>query len=303
MRHRPLGEQQQQRRLHEALDAGADLPLAPADAAPGARPSAAGPPSGGGRAAPLVSSSGHRPTICQIHSLSKSTGGRRRGWNAIPSWDGPLGARPLAHRLALGLVVIALAVRLQGTPGVHWYWRLTFWWAGGGAGGRGPPRRRDLLRHVVGTELGGDQHDGRRRGLLPARRVGGRGARPGRGRVFVLRSAGLVAYAGLAIALRRGELHPGLRGRHDARDLWLWGRACARATRWRCRSSSPSWRAARPPRRAALPDDVTGLVGLDPTSLYHLAQIPGMVLFFLALAAAPQWLRRPARAGPVAAAR
>ena len=90
---------------------------------------------GGGRAAPGVSSSGHRPTICQIHSLSKSTGGRRRGWNAIPSWDGPLGARPLAHRPRPG----AGRHRPRGAPPGHAgrprYWRLTFWWAGAALAG------------------------------------------------------------------------------------------------------------------------------------------------------------------------
>jgi hypothetical protein len=33
----------------------------------------------------------------------------------------------------------------------------------------------------------------------------------------------------------------------------------------------------------ALPAGVTDSVGLDPTSLYHVAQIPAMVLLFLAL--------------------
>ena len=207
--------------------------------------------------------------------------------------------------LALGLVVIALAVRLQGTPGVHRYWRLTFWWAWrGGAGGRGPPRRRDLLRHVVGTELGGDQHDGRRRGLLPARRVGGRGARlRARPRLLVLRSAGLVAYAGLAIAGYAGvNSILACEGVTMLAILWLWGRACARAmlalpviVAILAKGAAAGGGRSRTTSRAS--------VGLDPTSLYHLAQIPGMVLFFLALAAAPQWLRRPARAGPVAAAR
>ena len=37
----------------------------------------------------------------------------------------------------------------------------------------------------------------------------------------------------------------------------------------------------------ALPADVTCVVGLDPTSLYHVAQIPAMVLLFTALAGVP----------------
>ena len=45
----------------------------------------------------------------------------------------------------------------------------------------------------------------------------------------------------------------------------------------------------------ALPSAVTDLFGLDPTRLYHLAQIPGMVLLYHALvadAAAPAADRR-----------
>jgi hypothetical protein len=37
----------------------------------------------------------------------------------------------------------------------------------------------------------------------------------------------------------------------------------------------------------ALPADVTGVTGLDPTSLYHVVQIPAMLLLFAALVGAP----------------
>ncbi len=53
----------------------------------------------------------------------------------------------------------------------------------------------------------------------------------------------------------------------------------------------------------ALPSDVTELVGLDPTSLYHLAQIPGLVLLYHALVAAPQRQPRAAAARPPRARR
>ena len=48
----------------------------------------------------------------------------------------------------------------------------------------------------------------------------------------------------------------------------------------------------------ALPADVTDVVGLDPTSLYHVAQIPGMIALFVALCAAPA--PRAARGEPSA---
>jgi hypothetical protein len=53
----------------------------------------------------------------------------------------------------------------------------------------------------------------------------------------------------------------------------------------------------------ALPDHVTKAVGLDPTSLYHLAQIPAMVLLYMALSATPPlagnqaWTRLAERGG------
>ncbi|HEX2504145.1 MAG TPA: hypothetical protein VHK00_09380 [Miltoncostaeaceae bacterium] len=208
--------------------------------------------------------------------------------------------------LALGLVVIALAVRLQGTPGVHRYWRLTFWWAGAAALAgavhhgvvtysdtwSGPSWAVISMMVVVAVSY-----------LLAASVVEVLG--PGRGRVFwVLRSAGLVAYAGLAIAGYAGvNSILACEGVTMLAILWLWGRALREGHPLALPVIVAILASGAAAGVRALPDDVTGLVGLDPTSLYHLAQIPGMVLFFLALAAAPQWLRRPARAGPVATAR
>ena len=40
---------------------------------------------------------------------------------------------PALTDLALGLVTLALAVALRSRPGVHRYWRLTFWWTGSAA--------------------------------------------------------------------------------------------------------------------------------------------------------------------------
>ncbi|MFD0540912.1 DUF6962 family protein [Actinomadura luteofluorescens] len=40
---------------------------------------------------------------------------------------------PALSDLALGLVVVALAVRLGRTPAPHRHWRTAFWWAGAAA--------------------------------------------------------------------------------------------------------------------------------------------------------------------------
>ena len=84
---------------------------------------------------------------------------------------------------------------------------------------------------------------------------------------------------------------------------WLWGRALREGHPLALPVIVAILASGAAARRAGAPGRRHGPVGLDPTSLYHSYQIPGMVLFFLALAAALQWLRRPARAGPVAAAR
>jgi hypothetical protein len=208
--------------------------------------------------------------------------------------------------LALGLVVLALAVRLQGTPGVHRYWRLTFWWAGAAALAgavhhgvitysdfwSGPSWAVISLMVVVAISY-----------LLAASVVEVLGE--GRGRVFwVLRSAGLIAYAGLAIAGYAGvNSLLACEGLTMIAILALW----ARALRDHHPLAMPVIIALLASGAAAgvrtLPDDVTGLVGLDPTSLYHLAQIPGMVLLYHALVAAPQRQEQPAQPGSVAAAR
>jgi hypothetical protein len=208
--------------------------------------------------------------------------------------------------LALGAVVLFLAVRLQGTPGVHKYWKLTFWWVAAaalaGAIHHGVVTYSDTWAEpswaIVSTMVVIAVSY-----LLAASVEEVLG--PGRGGVFwVLRSAGLVAYVGLAIAG-----HAGVNSLLACEAitmiaiLALWGRALrdhhplARGVVIAILASG----AAAGVR--ALPEDVTGLVGLDPTSLYHLAQIPGMLLLYHALAAAPQRQEQPARPGTVAAAR
>jgi hypothetical protein len=108
---------------------------------------------------------------------------------------------------------------------------------------------------------------------------------PGRVRVFwLLRSIGLVAYLGAAVSG-----HAGVTAMLTCESLTmlsvlaLWGRAALH--------NHPL---ARPVLLAVLASgaaagtkvispDITGRVGLDPTSAYHLAQIVGMVLLYRAI--------------------
>lgn len=188
--------------------------------------------------------------------------------------------------LALGLVTLLLAVRLRGVPGVHRFWKLTFWWAGFAA-------LAGAFHHGVVT------HSDRWAGpgwavvstmvvvtvsyLLAASVEEVLG--PGHGRVFwVLRSGGLIAYVVLAVSGRAGvETLLLCEALTMLCVLGLWARAALE----RHPLAGPVILAIAASGAAAgvraLPDDVTGLVGLDPTSLYHLAQIPGMVLLFAAV--------------------
>jgi hypothetical protein len=113
---------------------------------------------------------------------------------------------------------------------------------------------------------------------------------PGRARVFwVLRSVGIVAYV-----LMAATGHAGVAAIMSCESLTmlsvliLWG--------WAAIRGHPL---ARPVLIAiaasgvagatqALSPGVTDRVGLDPVSVYHLAQIVGMVLLYLAVAG-PRW--------------
>ena len=198
---------------------------------------------------------------------------------------------PSLTDLALGLVTLGLAMTLQSRPGVHRYWRLTFWWTAAaalaGAVHHGVVTCSDTLGR---PELGGHQRDGRPRGLVPARRDRRwRCSAPaGAGVFWLLRSGGLVAYAVLALTGRAGIgailLCEGLT---MIAILALWGYAAAPrepAGVARHHRAGGERRWPRSPR--ALPSGATELVGLDPTSLYHLAQIPGLVLLAWAAAGA-----------------
>ena len=203
--------------------------------------------------------------------------------------------------LALGVVIIALAIRLQRTPGVHRYWRLTFWWAGAaalaGAVHHGVVTYSDTWAGpswaVISTMVVVTVSY-----LLAATVVEVLG--PGRGRVFwVLRSLGLVAYAGLAIAGYAGVgAILACEGITMIAILALWGRALRDHHPLAVPVIVAILASGAAAGIRALPSAVSEVVGLDPTSAYHLAQIPGMILLAYAVIAAPQ---RAPRTTPVPA--
>jgi hypothetical protein len=192
--------------------------------------------------------------------------------------------------LALGTVVLGLAVQLRRSPAVPRYWLAPFWWTGIAAVA-GAFHHAAMVRWSRAGEVSWSvisvlvvvavSY------LLAAtvREVLG----PGRARVFwLLRSVGLIAYLGAAVTG-----HAGVTAMLSCESLTmlsvlgLWFYAAAH--------DHPL---ARPVLGAVLasgaaavtkviPAGMTGRVGLDPTSAYHLAQIVGMVLLFRAVSRRP----------------
>jgi uncharacterized protein DUF6962 len=188
--------------------------------------------------------------------------------------------------LALGVVVLVLAVQLRRMPAVPRYWLAPFWWSGIAAVA-GAVHHAVAVRWARPAEISwaaisvlvvvAVSY------LLAAtvREVLG----PGRARVFwLLRSVGLVAYLGAAVSG-----HAGVTAMLSCESLTmlsvlgLWFHAA--------RHDHPL---ARPVLAAVLasgaaavtkviPPEATGRIGLDPTSCYHLAQIVGMVLLYRAV--------------------
>lgn len=188
--------------------------------------------------------------------------------------------------LLLGVVVVMLALRLRRSPSAHGYWRAAFWWAGigalAGAVHHGVIMRWPsvgelswaiisvivvvavsyLLASTVAEVLG-----------------------PERVRVFwLLRSIGIVAYV-----LMAATGHAGVAAIMACESLTmlsvliLWGWAAMRGHPL-ARPVLIAFLASGAAGAAqALSPDVTDRVGLDPTSVYHLAQIVGMVLLYLAI--------------------
>ena len=188
--------------------------------------------------------------------------------------------------LLLGVVVVLLALRLQRSPAAHGYWRAAFWWAGigalAGAVHHGVimrwPRWGDLswafisVIVVVAVSY-----------LLAATVAEVLG--PGRARAFwLLRSVGIVAYVLMAVTG-----HAGIAAILACESLTmlsvliLWGWAAIRGHPLARPVLIALLASGAAGSTQALSPDVTDRVGLDPTSVYHLAQIVGMVLLYLAV--------------------
>jgi len=188
--------------------------------------------------------------------------------------------------LVLGIVVLVLAGRLRRMPAVPRYWLAPFWWSGVAAVA-GAVHHAVAVRWTRVAEISwatisvlvviAVSY------LLAAtvREVLG----PGRARIFwLLRSIGLAAYLGAAVSG-----HAGVTAMLTCESLTmlsvvgLW----VHAARHGHPLGRPVLTAVVASGAAALtkviPPDVTGLAGLDPTSVYHLAQIGGMVLLFRAV--------------------
>ena len=185
--------------------------------------------------------------------------------------------------LALGVAVIALALGLRRAPSVHRHWRTMFWWVGAaalaGAVHHGWMTRSERWADpswgliscmvVIGISY-----------LLAATVVEVLG--PGRGRVFwVLRSLSLVAYGALALAGHAGiEAILLCEGVTMAAVIGLWIHAARTGHPLALPLLAALAASSMAGATRAMPADVTALVGLDPTSLYHVAQIPGMAMLY-----------------------
>jgi hypothetical protein len=188
--------------------------------------------------------------------------------------------------LLLGVVVVLLALRLRRSPAAHGYWRAAFWWAGVGALAGAVhhgvimrwPRWGDLSWAIISVIVVVAVSY-----LLASTVAEVLG--PDRVRVFwLLRSVGIVAYvlmaatghAGIAAILACESLTM-----LSVLILWGWGairgHPLARPVLIAILASGAAG------ATQALSPDVTDRVGLDPTSVYHLAQIVGMVLLYLAI--------------------
>jgi hypothetical protein len=191
--------------------------------------------------------------------------------------------------LALGLVTLVLAARLRRTPGVHAHWRSTFWWFGGaalaGALHHGVlvrwPQVADVSWAIISVLVVVAVSY-----LLAATVVEVLG--PGRGRAFwLLRSIGVVAYlvtaaaghAGIAAILACESLTM-------ASVLVLWSWAAYRGHPLASMMLLAITASGAAAAVKLVSQDVLRPVGLDPTSLYHLAQIAGLVLLYLAVGGA-----------------
>jgi hypothetical protein len=193
---------------------------------------------------------------------------------------------PSLSDLALGLIVVVLAVRLGRSPAAHRHWRTSFWWAGAAA-------LAGFLHHGV------VKHSERWTGpswavisamvviavsyLLAATVAEVLGPRHQR-TFWLLRSIGITAYAVLAVTG-----HAGVDALLACESLTMLSIIALWA--WAARHRHPMAGAVilalvadgAAAATKAIDPAVAHRVALDPTSLYHLAQILGMVLLYAAV--------------------
>jgi hypothetical protein len=185
--------------------------------------------------------------------------------------------------LTLGLVAVVLAIGLRRSPAVHHHWRSALWWFGvaalAGAVHHGlilrwpdvadPSWALISLLVVVAVSflLAGTVHDV----------LGGRHRRT----FWLLRSVGIAAYVVIALTGHAGiQAILACESLTMASILGLWAWAGSRG-----HPRAPMMLLAITASGAAAFTKLVGadVGGLDPTSIYHLAQIPGLVLLFAAV--------------------
>jgi hypothetical protein len=188
--------------------------------------------------------------------------------------------------LALGAVTLVLAVRLGRLPAVNGYWRVALWWFGvaalAGAVHHGVvvrwPQAAEVSWAVISVMVVVAVSF-----LLAATVAEVLG--PGRSRAFwLLRSVGVVAYLIMAATGNAGVATIlACEGVTMVSVLILWGWAAHRHHPL----AGPVLLAILASGAAAgvkaLSPELLRPVGLDPTSAYHLAQIVGMVLLYMAV--------------------
>jgi Family of unknown function (DUF6962) len=198
---------------------------------------------------------------------------------------------PALTDLLLGLVVLGLALGLRRVSTVHRYWRSAFWWAGFGALG-GFVHHGVLVRWPAVASMSWVILS-----LMVVLAVSYLLAAtveevlgPGHARTFwLLRTAGLVAYASIALSGHAGvSAILACESLTMAAVLALWGWAASRHHPLAGPVLLAILVSGVAAGSRALSPSVTGHVNLDPTSIYHLAQIAGMVLLYRAIVAPRQ---------------
>jgi uncharacterized protein DUF6962 len=203
--------------------------------------------------------------------------------------------------LLLGLVAVSLAVGLRRSPSVHRHWRSALWWFGiaalagalhHGAVVQWPDVAEAswtlislLVVVAVSFLLAGTVHEV----------LGGRHTRA----FWLLRSVGIAAYVAMALTGHAGVqaiLACESLTMASILGLWLWAG-------YRGRPRAAAMLLAICASGAAALTKLAGVevAGLDATSLYHLAQIPGLVLLFVAVGGqlpAARAVRREVRPRP-----